>query len=123
MIMENAVTDIGNYSILKLLFSLTFVIGMIFLTTYLYKRFSLNKLGKLNTKGQFLSVLTTLPIGSKKYLSVIKAGEKFLLIGITENSINLISELNDVEIVEEEKRNNFMDILKKAKKGLDKKDA
>ena len=121
--MENAVTDIGNYSILKLFFSLTFVLGMIFLTTYLYKKFSLNKLGKLNSNGKFLSVMTTLPIGSKKYLSVIKAGEKFLLIGITENSINLISELNDVEINEEEKRNNFMGILKRAKKGLDKKDA
>ncbi len=118
--MENMAGDVGTYSVLKLLFSLSFVIGMIFLTTYLYKKFSNTNIGKLGSKGTFLKVLTTLPIGTKKYLSVIKAGDKFLLIGITDNSVNLITELENVEIEESSSKNNFVGILRKAKQRMEK---
>ncbi len=76
--------------------------------------FSINgkKTNYLNIK-----VLNSQLIMPKKYISVVKVKDKLLLLGISENSITLLKEMDDTEPEEmisgEDEKQTFLDILKK----------
>lgn len=76
--------------LLTTLGSLLFVIGIILGLAWLMKRMRLPAMG--SQKG--LSVIRQIPVGAKERIAVVKAGEEQFLIGITSQSINLISRLD-----------------------------
>lgn len=80
-------------TMLQSLLTLTAGVGIIGLMFYLLKKYTLkaqNSSGKMDLK-----VISKLPLQPKSSLFVVEAGDKKLLIGVSEKNINLISELSD----------------------------
>ena len=48
----------------------------------------------------FMKVISSLPVGREKYLRIVRVGEQFLVIGVTEGSINRVSEIEDGETIQ-----------------------
>lgn len=71
-----------------------------FATKNLAKKFSLNGKG-----GQNLKIIETVSTGRESRLLLVKAGEKFLLIGVTPSNLTLISELSGENIKDFESLN------------------
>lgn len=74
--------------------------------------------------GREIELLTQYPLGSKKVLTVVRVGEKLLLLGVTEKNINLLTEIKDPDQIrrlinkESGPAQGFGRILKKAGKKL-----
>lgn len=90
-------------SVFSLLFGLVLFVGILYLayisTKLIGKRYSLN-----GRKGRNLKLHETLPVGRDMNIAITQAGERFFLIGITEDRISLISELSrsDLDLSEEQ---------------------
>lgn len=105
----NTVLKSGGYepNYFSIVLSLFFVILLIYVTGILYTK--LNKVGVDTVKKEFKNslqdkpvILSTTPIGHDKTLQVVEiAGEK-LLIGVSQNSVNLIKSLGKIDIKDEE---------------------
>jgi flagellar protein FliO/FliZ len=85
-----AATSEGQLDIWTTFGALIFVVAIIFLLAFLLKKMRLPALGG-QQKG--LAVVRQLPIGTKERLLIVKAGEEQFLIGVTGQSIQLISKL------------------------------
>ena len=74
--------------------SLVFVVAIILGLAWLLKRMRLPAMG--NQQG--LAILSQIPVGTKERIAVVKVNDEQFLVGITSQSINLISKLeNPVE--------------------------
>jgi flagellar protein FliO/FliZ len=106
-----------SFSFLKSLMALTFVLGLIFLAAYLFKRITGIKTSGLRAHRVPIHMVGNLPLGDKKFLSIVEIQGKHYFIGISQNSINLLSEL-ELDLSREEDQGNegrdFIDIFKKA---------
>lgn len=85
---------------LSMIFSLIFVILLIYATGIIYTR--LNRFGAKTLKGQhgdgkssYVSVVSTTPLGNNKTLHVVELDGKRMLIGASANSIHLIKDLGN----------------------------
>lgn len=95
----NLVQSVGQEpNILSVIFSLLFVILLIYATGIIYAK--LNKAGWKTLKKQIgendnsrVSVISTTPLGSNKTLHVVELDGKRMLIGASANSIDLIKDL------------------------------
>ncbi len=114
--------DSDSISFVKSLMALCFVLGLIFLTAYLFKRFTGIKSTGIRGNRVPISMVGNFPLGEKRYLAVMEIQDKHYFIGITQNSINLLSEL-DLELEEpiNEPPKDFENIFQKAKLILGKK--
>ena len=81
------------WNIVNVFFSLFLLFGILFLTLFLVKKYNINFQSKLSS-GVKINVITTRAIMPKKYISVVQIENKLLLLGIAENSINLLTELD-----------------------------
>lgn len=103
--------------ILKALIPLLLIVGLLYGVLFLIKKYGISFKGKKNGSVN-INVLSSQMIMPKKYISVVKVEEKLLVLGVSENSITLLKELdkptevNKPYAVKEEK-NNFLDLLKK----------
>lgn len=83
--------------ILNALFGLAIFCGILYLaylsTKYIAKRYSFGG----STKGN-LKILETVSVGKDSRLCIVKAGEKYLLVGISSHNISLVSELSEEEL-------------------------
>jgi flagellar protein FliO/FliZ len=70
--------------------SLMLVVGLILSMAWLLKKMRLPAMGSQKD----LKILRQLPIGTRERVAVVQAGEEQFLIGITSQSINLISRLD-----------------------------
>jgi flagellar biosynthetic protein FliO len=106
-----------SFSFVKSLMALTVVLGLIFLTVYLFKRITGIKTAGLRSQRVPIHMVGNLPLGDKKFLSIVEIQGKHYFLGISQNSINLLSEL-DLELPREGDQGNegrdFMDFFKKA---------
>ena len=82
---------------LSMIFSLIFVILLIYITGILYTK--LNKFGaktlKTSADDSKISVISTTPLGANKTLHVVELNGKRMLIGASTNSIDLIKDLGN----------------------------
>ncbi|WP_165311984.1 flagellar biosynthetic protein FliO [Vibrio ziniensis] len=78
-----------QFDIAATLGSLLFVIAIIIGMAWLLKRMRVPAFGQ--QKG--LSIVRQLPVGTKERLMIVQAGEEKFLIGVTAQSVNLISKL------------------------------
>lgn len=85
-------------SLISIVFSLVFVVLLIYATGIIYAK--LNKLGLTTLKKQMgenansqVSVISTTPLGNNKSLHVVELDGKRMLIGASTNSIHLIKDL------------------------------
>ncbi|MGC9403202.1 flagellar biosynthetic protein FliO [Vibrio genomosp. F10] len=77
--------------------SLLFVVALIFLLAWALKRMRVPTM--MNQKG--LSIVRQIPVGTKERVMIIEAGKEQFLVGVTTQSIQLISKL-DTPITQEE---------------------
>ncbi len=102
--------------ILKMLGPIVLILGLLYSVLLLVRKYSFPLKGKQAGTCK-INVLNTQMILPKKYVSVIKVENKMLVLGISENSINLLKELDsqDDEIIvetEQSKPANFLELLK-----------
>ena len=108
-----------SYSFVKSLMALMFVLGLIFLAAYLFKKFMGINTSGLRTNRVPIHMVGNLPLGDKKFLSIVEIQGKHYFIGISPGSINLLSEL-DLEMPQEtgtpgNEGHGFESILRKAR--------
>lgn len=82
-----------SFSFIQSLMALSFVLGLIFLAAYFYKKLTGIKSPGLRKSQVSINMVGNMPLGDKKFLSVVEIGGKHYFIGITQNSINMLSEL------------------------------
>ena len=104
-------------SFFQTLMALSFVLGLIFLSAYLYKKFTGMKTGNIRSNRVAITPVGSLPLGEKKFLSVVEIEGQYYFIGITPNNITMLSRL-DLELPDEPEDNeqgDFGSIFRKAK--------
>ena len=90
-----------SYSYFRLIFSLLLVCAVIYLIYFFLKK-KTNSLA--NKNAEETSILLSLPLGMGKNVQVIYIAGKFLIIGVTNDSINCLSEVTDEKEIENLKR-------------------
>jgi len=85
------------YSV-KMLFALFVVLGIILGFAYILRKLGTKTM--VTGSQEIVSVLEMVPILNKWYVVLLKVGTKFYLVGLTENSMNLIAELSREDIEE-----------------------
>lgn len=103
------------FEIIKLIFPLFLMVGLLYGVMLLIKKYS-PKSNKISSSN--LRVLSTLSLMPKKYISVVKVNNKVLILGVSEQSINLLQEAaaEDFNISDEEVGElnpNFRDLFNK----------
>lgn len=87
--------------ILNLVLSMAIVIGLIYLTGWIYQK--LNKINKLKLSDSFspdkntFKVVSSLPLGQQKNLYAVEINGKVLVIGSTAQTLSLIKEFDNEE--------------------------
>ncbi len=104
------------WNVLYILFVLAILTAIMYGLLYLMKKY-LYKYDSSNTGGIKIKVLGLHAILPKKYICVVRVHDKNYILGVSENSINVIDELENIQIIEqkpvENKMGNFIEILKK----------
>lgn len=86
----NAVSLINMGEVLSILFSLFGVVMLILIFSYGYK-----KISQINVTGQVeMKQLSTLQLGYKERISLIKVGDETFLIGIAPGNVNFLTKVN-----------------------------
>ncbi len=121
---EDGVTKIpeipGSFSFIQSLIALSFVLGLIFLATYLFKKITGIKSAGFGGNRVPINMIGNMALGEKKFLSIVEIQEKHYFLGITPTNISLLSELQ-LELQERaprEEKPEFHALLNKAKSML-----
>lgn len=83
----------ATVSIIKMLAALVVVIGCIYLAIYLLKKLMGRRYAG-NRKDHLLEILETAYIDPKKSLSLVRVADRSVLIGVTDNQISMLTELD-----------------------------
>lgn len=107
------------------LLTVLFIFVVVLALTYVTTRFIANY-QKGRSVGRNLEVLESYRVTSNKYLQIVRAGKKYLVIGIGKDEIHVLAELSEEELtIPEEKTEtgmvSFKEMLDKAKHMKDKK--
>jgi flagellar protein FliO/FliZ len=115
----------ATLSMFKMISALVVVLVCIYVCIYLLKKFMKRRTTAGGREG-LLEVLETAYLGPRKTISLVRVADKSVLLGITENQINILTELGDEETskiiahepgVKEESFNNvFKTVLTNLKK-------
>lgn len=83
---------------LKMLIVLGVLLGGLVIALYFTKRIIRRRAGQ--SKGRMIRVLANSYVGVKKSISLVEVPGAVLVLGITNDNINLLTKIDDVEIVE-----------------------
>lgn len=96
-----------------------FVLAVTYLVTRWIARYQKGKAGSGN-----LEIVETCRISQNKYVQIIRAGEKYLVVAVGKDEIHMLSELSAEELVfleeNQEQLPNFANVLDKVKKMTEK---
>ncbi len=82
--------------IFKLLLSMVLIVGLIYLSTFLIKKVNTRAAGG-GTVGDTIKIIGRTFLSPKQALYLVKIGERYAVLGATENNINMIRELSGSE--------------------------
>lgn len=93
------------------------IVALLYGVLFFIKKYGTN-LKKSKSGSVSIKVISSQMIMPKKYISIVKIEDKLLVLGVSENSVTLLKEMDDelkpnVKTDENEEKNNFFDILKK----------
>ncbi len=88
------------WMIFQTVIALVVVCGLI----YFSLRVVMPKIAEMHTANSAIRVVEKIPIDARKSLLVIEVGGRWMLLGTSENNVNLISELAEKEIEEIEEK-------------------
>ena len=97
-LLENQLQPTGDYwgSFLTMMFALALVIGMIVLVAWLLKFFFGRRLALGG--GSLLQLVASVPLGERRFISVLRVGERYYLVGISSAEISLLSTLDPDDV-------------------------
>lgn len=125
--------ETGMPSLLNLVVSMILVIGLIYVTGWIYTKLNQinrDKLNRFNVKDSAANkfkILHSMPLGQQRHVYSVEINGKVLIIGSTPSHINLLKEFDSVcrnevqsksSYVEKEQEDNS-DAVKEIKKSLD----
>ena len=76
----------------KLIFGLIAVVALIYLTGIVYKKLTKINLDKKNVE-MIPEIISSTSLGQNKNLYVVKLNSKYMLLGVTQNNISLIKDI------------------------------
>jgi len=96
--------DYGMPSLFQLVFSMIFVISLIYLTGWIYQKLNLvnkKQLSKItkDANSYRFNVLQSMSLGQQRHIYTLEINGKILLVGSTPTQINLIKEFDKTESV------------------------
>lgn len=77
-----------------------FILGVFGVVIYYVFKYISKKQGLSFPKLNVLNIITSLPIGTNRFIQIIEVGKTYYLIGSTENQINLLDEITDKELID-----------------------
>ena len=80
------------FDIVKMVLALTCILGLVFGVVYLLKRF-LPGAQRAASERVDMYVISQLPLGSRQRVAVVRVQDRTLVLGISEASINILTEL------------------------------
>jgi len=106
-----------TWDVIQIFLILGVMMGVMYALLYLVKKYfySFEKKGGANSRVQILSTQAILP---KKYVSVIKFNESVYLLGVSDQSVNLIDKVGSTidenlsEEMNDSEKPNFLQLLK-----------
>ncbi len=87
------------WSIFKVLLILSFLAGLMYLTLFLLKKYFYQTGGK-SSKYANINVISVQMIMPKKFIAIVRIQDKTLALGISDHSINVLSELENIPMEE-----------------------
>ncbi len=107
-------------TLFKTIGALALVIGIMLVLVYLVRKFGLG--GQPLKQGSLINVVDSRLLAPKKQVTVIEVAGEYMLLGISEQQINLISKLEESEALKQAINSGsvpsgFSDILKKTIQG------
>ena len=91
------VASTSGWAVFRVILTLAVVAVAIYGLVYFIKRASRGRV----TQDPFLKVLASMPLGTTRSVHVISVGLRAWLVGTAENGVNVISEIDDKEILDE----------------------
>jgi flagellar biosynthetic protein FliO len=76
------------------------VLAVIVVAIWLIFKFLLRSRNKLVADTEMIKVLATFPLAANRLIKVIDVAGKVLILGVTDSNINLITELEDKELID-----------------------
>jgi flagellar protein FliO/FliZ len=92
----HAASSGGGASIVRTVVGLAIVIAVIYGITWIMK---LAKKGKTRTTGNGLSQLAHLPLGSGRSVTVVRAGNEVIVVGVAENGVTPLRTYTEAEAI------------------------
>lgn len=108
---------------MKLALAVLVVVVLIYITMLLLRKVSLGRAGILGGKGS-LEVLERSYFAPKKMVCLLRVGEKVLLVGVSDYSVNLVADVSDQDLTTNESKGSkkagvgFSSYLERAKSHL-----
>ena len=96
--LKNQLQPSGDYwgSFLTMMLALALVIGLIVLVAWLIKLFFGRRLAMGG--GSLLQLVASVPLGDRRFISVLRVGERYYLVGISSAEISLLSTLDPDDV-------------------------
>ena len=95
VVIDQAGGGLGTH-IFSTISALALIVGIMFALFYLMRKYG-HKIGLPQVKNDNMRLLGQMPLGPKRGLALVEVEDKKFLIGVTDNSINLISKIDDNE--------------------------
>jgi len=102
-----------SISVFKLVLSLAFVLGLVLVSAYFLRRWQGARIAGSGMGSAGLAVISSLPIGDRKYLMVIQVGGRCLLLGVTPQTISMLSEVELTQDFESQPGEDFAGLFRK----------
>ncbi len=87
------------WAILKMVFALGIVLGLLFLTLYFVRR--LKDIHQKAHGTNLIKVLATRGIAPKKYISMIEVGGEIMVLGMSDNSVSLLTKMDRAQVIQD----------------------
>jgi flagellar protein FliO/FliZ len=94
---ERNLNSFGMWDFVRMIIILAAVVGVIYLIFFLLKRTANPKM----QNNELMRVLSTQTIANNRSLHLVEVGRQIFLIGVGDNSVNLVSEITDKESIDE----------------------
>ena len=108
-------TKMDSYlQFMTVLILFVFVLAITYLVTRWMANYQKGKAGSGN-----LEIIETCRVASNKYIQIVRAGEKYLVIAVGKDEVHMLSELSAIELnlqKGEMQTDGFADILEKVKR-------
>jgi flagellar biogenesis protein FliO len=88
------ISDQLGSTLLKMGLALVLIVGLIYLSVIMLRKLSYGKMGKQTLSGT-IQIVDRNFVSPKKQLCLVRIDKKILLVGITEQAINLVADVSD----------------------------